>query len=109
LTLQELESKREAARLRLKEKNEERLRKENEKNSSSVATPVPQRPPAESSDTNQTNTSPIEVDQNNTDAKDQYFIAFARVFSGTLRIGQKVYVLGPKYDPSIYDEDSVRF
>ena len=27
------------------------------------------------------------------------FVAFARVFSGTLRKGIKVYVLGPKYDP----------
>ena len=27
------------------------------------------------------------------------FVAFARVFSGTLRPGQDVYILGPKYDP----------
>jgi ribosome assembly protein 1 len=29
------------------------------------------------------------------------FIAFARVFSGKLRAGDEVFVLGPKYDPSI--------
>ncbi|GCB61732.1 hypothetical protein scyTo_0009393 [Scyliorhinus torazame] len=28
------------------------------------------------------------------------FIAFARVYSGTIRKGQKLFVLGPKYDPS---------
>ena len=28
------------------------------------------------------------------------FVAFARVFSGTLRKGMQMYVLGPKYDPS---------
>uniref|UniRef100_A0A8B9FKQ6 Elongation factor-like GTPase 1 n=1 Tax=Amazona collaria TaxID=241587 RepID=A0A8B9FKQ6_9PSIT len=28
------------------------------------------------------------------------FIAFARVFSGVVRKGQKVFVLGPKYDPA---------
>ncbi|KAL1139273.1 hypothetical protein AAG570_006259 [Ranatra chinensis] len=28
------------------------------------------------------------------------FIAFARVYSGVLRKGQKVYVLGPKHDPA---------
>lgn len=28
------------------------------------------------------------------------FIAFARVFSGRVRKGDKVYVLGPKHDPS---------
>ena len=31
---------------------------------------------------------------------DHVFIAFARVFSGTIRKGQKLYVLGPKHDPS---------
>lgn len=30
----------------------------------------------------------------------EVFVAFARVFSGTLTVGQKVYVLGPKHDPS---------
>ena len=30
----------------------------------------------------------------------QVFIAFARVFSGTVRRGQKLYVLGPKHDPA---------
>jgi len=29
------------------------------------------------------------------------FIAFARVFSGTLEPGQSIYVLGPKYDPAV--------
>lgn len=30
----------------------------------------------------------------------EVFIAFARIFSGTVKPGDKVYVLGPKYDPS---------
>lgn len=30
----------------------------------------------------------------------QKFVAFARVFSGTLRKGQSIYVLGPKHDPT---------
>lgn len=29
----------------------------------------------------------------------QVFIAFARVFSGVVRRGQTLYVLGPKHDP----------
>lgn len=33
------------------------------------------------------------------------FVAFARVFSGTLRRGQELYVLGPKYDPSTMEDD----
>lgn len=31
---------------------------------------------------------------------DDVFIAFARVFSGKLRVGQELYVLGPKHNPS---------
>uniref|UniRef100_A0A8C1GGK8 Elongation factor like GTPase 1 n=1 Tax=Cyprinus carpio TaxID=7962 RepID=A0A8C1GGK8_CYPCA len=31
----------------------------------------------------------------------EHFVAFARVYSGVLRKGQKVFVLGPKYDPSL--------
>jgi len=31
---------------------------------------------------------------------DIMFIAFGRIYSGTIRTGQKVYVLGPKHDPS---------
>ncbi|KAK3863901.1 hypothetical protein Pcinc_030368 [Petrolisthes cinctipes] len=32
--------------------------------------------------------------------EEEVFVAFARVFSGTLRPGDKVYVLGPKHDPA---------
>ena len=96
--MQELESKREAARLRLKEKNEERQKQEErDKDAQSHTSPDSEQSASETNGTDQTS---IEVDQNNTEKKDQYFIAFARVFSGTLRIGEKVYVLGPKYDPS---------
>ena len=39
------------------------------------------------------------------DTEGTAFVAFARVFSGTLKPGQDVYVLGPKYDPrQKYDE-----
>lgn len=27
------------------------------------------------------------------------FVAFARIYSGVVRKGQRVFVLGPKYDP----------
>lgn len=36
-----------------------------------------------------------EQEQNDADA----FIAFARVFSGTIKKGQELYVLGPKHEP----------
>ncbi|KAI8376315.1 uncharacterized protein BYT42DRAFT_382453 [Radiomyces spectabilis] len=31
-------------------------------------------------------------------------IGFARLYSGTIRVGQKLYVLGPKYDPQYPDK-----
>lgn len=31
--------------------------------------------------------------------KGESLIGFARIYSGTIRVGQKLYVLGPKYDP----------
>lgn len=31
---------------------------------------------------------------------DQVFLAFARVYSGTVRKGQQLFVLGPKHDPA---------
>ncbi|XP_055544597.1 elongation factor-like GTPase 1 [Wyeomyia smithii] len=33
------------------------------------------------------------------DANDEIFLAFARVYSGTLKKGSKVFVVGPKHDP----------
>ena len=45
-----------------------------------------------------------EADKNNenddSDANKQVFVAFARVYSGTVKKGQKIYVLGPKHDPA---------
>lgn len=36
------------------------------------------------------------------------FVAFARIYSGTVRKGQKLFVLGPKHDPSQVVEGAVR-
>lgn len=33
------------------------------------------------------------------DSSDSIFIAFARVYSGTLKSDTEIYVLGPKHDP----------
>lgn len=41
------------------------------------------------------------------DEDDSTFIAFGRVFSGTLKRGQQVYVLGPKHDPAKFLEKAV--
>ncbi|XP_042144764.1 elongation factor-like GTPase 1 [Ixodes scapularis] len=42
------------------------------------------------------------------DKVEESFVAFARVFSGTLRKGQQVYVLGPRHDPARFLEQGCR-
>ncbi|CAG2113569.1 unnamed protein product, partial [Medioppia subpectinata] len=46
-------------------------------------------------------------DENNKqmDDNDKVFIAFARVFSGSIRSGDTVYVLGPKHNPNKIDDN----
>lgn len=41
------------------------------------------------------------------DENDSTFIAFGRVFSGTLKRGQQVFVLGPKHDPTKFLEKAL--
>lgn len=41
------------------------------------------------------------------DIEEIVFLAFARVFSGTLKKGDKLYVLHPKHDPSKLSKDTV--
>ncbi|CAI4050027.1 hypothetical protein N7582_004812 [Saccharomyces uvarum] len=38
------------------------------------------------------------------DEEEESLVAFARIYSGTLRVGQEISVLGPKYDPKLPDE-----
>lgn len=47
-----------------------------------------------------------EIDEVDT-SNDHVFIAFARIFSGTIKRGDKVYVLGPKHDPSQITDSTV--
>ena len=36
-----------------------------------------------------------------TDSSSVSFLAFARVYSGSIRSGDEVWVIGPKYDPAL--------
>lgn len=42
------------------------------------------------------------------DENDTIFIAFARIFSGKIQRGDKIYVLGPRHDPSLITQDMVK-
>lgn len=45
-----------------------------------------------------------EVVESTENEDDIMFIAFGRIYSGTIRRGQEIYVLGPKHDPSKTDK-----
>lgn len=42
----------------------------------------------------------VEEEEEPVAEKNEHIIGFARLYSGTIRVGQKLYVLGPKYDPA---------
>lgn len=46
-----------------------------------------------------------EVAQTKLEEEGPVFIGFARVFSGSLKKGQEIFVLGPKYHPSQKKDD----
>lgn len=44
----------------------------------------------------------VTTTESNEDLDDNAFLAFARVFSGRIKRGQKIYVLSPRHDPSLF-------
>lgn len=57
--------------------------------------------------TAKSSTAEIEESDNSKEAEtndEESFVAFARIFSGKLKRGAKLYVLGPKYDPNVKDD-----
>ncbi|CAG8470536.1 6222_t:CDS:10 [Acaulospora colombiana] len=51
--------------------------------------------------------SHVEIEENDTPDLSfprETFIGFARLYSGTIRVGQKLYALGPRYDPAFPEQ-----
>uniref|UniRef100_A0A8C3J9C9 Elongation factor-like GTPase 1 n=1 Tax=Calidris pygmaea TaxID=425635 RepID=A0A8C3J9C9_9CHAR len=100
LTQEEIAHRRELAKRRHAEKLAANQGKE-----------LSEKPPSENSSENHSHASPnssvdgterrVRSNAMKQEADDkESFIAFARVFSGVARRGQKIFVLGPKYDPA---------
>ena len=70
----------------------------NEANSAVQNTTVSQQDTAQIDSTSELSNE----ETNPSEAQDQ-FIAFARVYSGVVKKGQKLFVLGPKHEPSAED------
>lgn len=92
LTMEEIERRRAVAR----ERHQERMAKtEEEVTLAELSSNITNSLKITTEDT-----QPEEEKEEEEDSKnDEVFIAFARVYSGTLRPGDKMYVLTPKHDP----------
>ncbi|XP_069839810.1 elongation factor-like GTPase 1 [Dendropsophus ebraccatus] len=97
LTQEEIALRRELAR----QKHAERMAvtQGQEPASSSSVCQVPGNGEAQTSSSERENAIQ-KSDKQEADENKSYFIAFARVFSGVVRRGQRIFVLGPKYDPA---------
>lgn len=91
LTREEIERRREAVRARLQQRTDEL-----EGKLAGVSLEEGQATKAVS--------EPEKVDEKPEDLEENTFIAFARVYSGTLKKGMKIYALTPKHDPSALTE-----
>ena len=101
LTQEELAQRREKARL----KHSEMISKK-EKDEISVTTTTQSEPtnttvehPAPQTTNQNDGTSELPEENSNSDERPDQFIAFARVYSGVIKKGQKLFVLGPKHQP----------
>ncbi|XP_034240002.1 elongation factor-like GTPase 1 isoform X2 [Thrips palmi] len=92
LTQEELALRREQARQR----HAERINQESAGGNTPVASiPLPEPSGVDKSSSTENNVA----DSSKSPLEDDAFVAFARVFSGKLRVGQDLYVLGPKHNP----------
>ncbi|XP_038222104.1 elongation factor-like GTPase 1 [Zerene cesonia] len=90
LTAEEMALRREKAR---------QMREELKNSANTEAIPICKEMPGDSPE-KCTEDEKGKEDQEKEEQSETAFIAFARIFSGKVRKGDKVYVLGPKHDPS---------
>lgn len=98
LTREELERKRELVKQRIQQRNQEL---ENQMNGISLS----DNNPSPSVTANEQKVCKIETEEEIKEPEDEnVFIAFARVYSGTLKRGAKLFALTPKHDPNLIAE-----
>lgn len=91
MTREEIERKREMVRMRLQQRTEH-MESQMAGISLDANTPAPVKV--------ETATEEVKEEVKEEDTEENAFIAFARVYSGTLKKGMKIYALSPKHDPS---------
>ncbi|XP_048583443.1 elongation factor-like GTPase 1 isoform X2 [Nematostella vectensis] len=105
LTQEDIAQRREQARLKHAERMEDALQNaqitpQNDAMQTKSTAELDSGTPLQSGSTS--NSAEDDKERNKT-----HFMAFARVYSGTISRGQQLYILGPKHDPRDMDEDEV--
>ncbi|XP_059362412.1 elongation factor-like GTPase 1 [Carassius carassius] len=103
LTQEEISQRRELARQRHAERQAANQSAESPRSADAGGTPT-QAGPASGAVTGKNlthSTEALSVKVAVEEENKEHFVAFARVYSGVIRKGQKVFVLGPKYNPSL--------
>uniref|UniRef100_A0A671KL10 Elongation factor-like 1 n=1 Tax=Sinocyclocheilus anshuiensis TaxID=1608454 RepID=A0A671KL10_9TELE len=103
LTQEEIAQRRELARQRHAERQAANQSAESPGSADAGGTSTPAGP-ARGAVTGKSLTQALSVKAAVEEENKEHFVAFARVYSGVVRKGQKVFVLGPKYDPSLLPE-----
>ncbi|XP_065105524.2 elongation factor-like GTPase 1 [Paramisgurnus dabryanus] len=102
LTQEEIAQRRELARQRHAERQTTNQSAETPGSPDDGGASIPSTPATNSvTDTLCAQTEALSVKAAVEDESKEHFVAFARVYSGVIRKGQRVFVLGPKYDPSL--------
>ncbi|KAL1271891.1 hypothetical protein QQF64_030907, partial [Cirrhinus molitorella] len=102
LTQEEISQRRELARQRHAERQAANQSAESPGSADAGGTSTPAAPASGGvTDALCAQTEALSVRTTVEDENKEHFVAFARVYSGVVRKGQKVFVLGPKYDPSL--------
>ncbi|XP_056317002.1 elongation factor-like GTPase 1 [Danio aesculapii] len=102
LTQEEISQRRELARQRHAEKQAATQSAESLASGDAGGASIPAAPAAACvTDALCTQTEALSVKTTVEEENKEHFVAFARVYSGVVRKGQRVFVLGPKYDPSL--------
>ncbi|XP_017555071.1 elongation factor-like GTPase 1 [Pygocentrus nattereri] len=103
LTQEEITQRRDLARQRHAEKQAASQSAENPESANAGGTPAVTSANSTNTDTDAlcAQTEALTVKPTAEEEEKEHFIAFARVYSGVVRRGQRVFVLGPKYDPAL--------
>lgn len=102
LTQEEISQRRELARQRHAEKQAANQSAESPGSGDAGGASIPAAPAGtDVTDALCAQTEALSVKTTVEEENKEHFVAFARVYSGVVRKGQKVFVLGPKYDPSL--------